>query len=156
VVFGAIECPPFWIEAFHPIRRRLVLIINDGMLTFFLFFRLGDDRSVSVQPAAPPEVEFSGLYTYVVETNTWTKVWDDNSPPGVPIIKSRVGHSMVFHPVSIMFALLTYHMYKQSKRYCPVLVALEGSALWGNTLATALLHDQNWTIPYGLIVQSRA
>jgi len=31
-------------------------------------------------------------------------------------------------------------------------VALEGSALWGNTLATALLHGQNWTIPFGLIV----
>jgi len=26
------------------------------------------------------------------------------------------------------------------KRYCPVLVMQEGSALWGNTLATALLH----------------
>jgi len=34
------------------------------------------------------------------------------------------------------------------------LVALEGSASWGNTLVTALLHDQNWTIPFGLIVQS--
>ena len=33
-----------------------------------------------------------------------------------------------------------------------VLVAQEGSALWGNTLATALLHDLNWTIPFGLIV----
>ena len=43
-------------------------------------------------------------------------------------------------------------MYYQSKRYCPVLVAQEGSALWGNTLATALLHDQNATIPFGLIV----
>ena len=42
--------------------------------------------------------------------------------------------------------------YWQSKRYSPVLVALKGSALWGNTLATALLHDQNWTIPFGLIV----
>jgi len=42
--------------------------------------------------------------------------------------------------------------YYQSKRYCAVLIALEGSALWGNTLATALLHDQNWTIPFGLIV----
>jgi len=38
---------------------------------------------------------------------------------------------------------------RSSIRYCPVLVALEGSALWGNTLATALLHDQNWTIPFG-------
>ena len=36
-------------------------------------------------------------------------------------------------------------------RYCPVLVAQEGSALWGNTLASALLHDQNQTIPFELI-----
>jgi len=43
-------------------------------------------------------------------------------------------------------------MYYQSKKYCPVLVAQEGSAIWGNTLATALLHDQNRTIPFGLIV----
>jgi len=42
--------------------------------------------------------------------------------------------------------------YLQYKRYCPVLVALEGSALWGNTLPTALSHDQNWTVPFGLIV----
>ena len=41
------------------------------------------------------------------------------------------------------------------QRYCPVLNALEGSALWGNTLATAFLHDQNRTIPFGLIVPQR-
>jgi len=40
-----------------------------------------------------------------------------------------------------------------TKRYCPVLVAQEGSALWRNTLATALLQDQNRTIPFGLIVR---
>jgi len=44
-------------------------------------------------------------------------------------------------------------VYYQSKGYCPVLVVQQGSALWGNTLATALLHDQNQTIPLGLIVQ---
>jgi len=44
-------------------------------------------------------------------------------------------------------------MYEQSKRYCPVLVALKGFTLWGGTLATALLHDQHRTIPFGLIVQ---
>jgi len=44
--------------------------------------------------------------------------------------------------------------YSQSKRYCPVLAALEGSALWRDTLTTALLHDHNWTIPFGLPVQS--
>jgi len=43
-------------------------------------------------------------------------------------------------------------MYYRSKRYCPVLVAHEGSALWGNTLTTALLHELNRTIPFGTIV----
>jgi len=47
---------------------------------------------------------------------------------------------------------LTYY---QSKRYCPVLVAQEGSALWGITLTIALLHDQNRTIPFGLFKESR-
>jgi len=36
------------------------------------------------------------------------------------------------------------------KGICPV--ALEGSALRRNTLVTALLHDRNRTIPFGLIV----
>ena len=43
-------------------------------------------------------------------------------------------------------------MYYRPKRYCPVLVAQEGSALWGNTLTTALLHDLNRTIPFGTVV----
>ena len=46
-------------------------------------------------------------------------------------------------------------VYFQSKRYCLVLVALEGSALWGNTLTTALLHDLNRTIPIGTIEPSK-
>ena len=33
--------------------------------------------------------------------------------------------------------------YYLSKRYCPVLVVLGGSALWRNTLATALLQTRN-------------
>jgi len=37
--------------------------------------------------------------------------------------------------------------------YCPVLVTQEGSALWGNTFATALLHDPKRTIPFELMVQ---
>ena len=47
-------------------------------------------------------------------------------------------------------------MYYRPKRYCPDLVAEEGSALWGNTLSTALLHDRNRTIPFGLIVQCKS
>jgi len=37
--------------------------------------------------------------------------------------------------------------YYPSKRHCPVVVALEGSALWGNTLAIALLFT-TWTGQY--------
>ena len=50
---------------------------------------------------------------------------------------------------------LSVSSYYQSKNYCPVLVVLEGSALWENTLATAVFHDQNWTILFGLIVPFR-
>jgi len=47
--------------------------------------------------------------------------------------------------------MITYYC---PKRYwdIPVLDIYEGSALWGNTLTTALLHDQNRTIHFGLIV----
>jgi len=52
--------------------------------------------------------------------------------------------------VLIVFSLSW--VYYRPKRYCPILVTLEGSALWRNTLATVLLHDQNWIIPLGLVV----
>jgi len=48
-------------------------------------------------------------------------------------------------------------LYYQSKRYCPVLVALEDFAFWGNTLATALLlkerecHLFNFTMHEGFL-----
>jgi len=38
--------------------------------------------------------------------------------------------------------------YYQSKRYCLLLFVQEGSALWGDTLATTLLHDQKRTISF--------
>jgi len=47
--------------------------------------------------------------------------------------------------------LRSYRHY-QTKRYCPFVVALEGSVLWGNILFTAFLHGQNRTTPFGLIV----
>ncbi|KAL8596859.1 hypothetical protein ACOMHN_060667 [Nucella lapillus] len=36
---------------------------------------------------------FSGLYSFHVPTNTWTKLMDDCS-----LLRSRIGHSMLFHP----------------------------------------------------------
>lgn len=62
-------------------------------------FRVSDDRNPG-NVVSNPEPVFSGLYSYHIPTNTWNLLWDDTSPGG-PRIKSRVGHSMLFHPVSI-------------------------------------------------------
>ncbi|XP_001607967.2 muskelin [Nasonia vitripennis] len=62
-------------------------------------------------PTASPEENttnsneslFSGLYSYHVPTGTWQKLACDISRPSiqnVPSIRSRVGHSMLFHPGS--------------------------------------------------------
>ena len=52
----------------------------------------------------------------------------------------------------ILFLRSNVVWYYRPKRYGPVLVAQEGSALRANTMTTALWHDQNRTIPFGLIV----
>lgn len=55
-------------------------------------------------PANSTEPVYSGLYSYHVPTSTWTALASDiarPSPPNVPVIRSRVGHSMLFHPVSL-------------------------------------------------------
>lgn len=38
--------------------------------------------------------QFSGLYSYHIPSNTWTKLLDDCDK-----LRSRIGHSMLFHPV---------------------------------------------------------
>ncbi|XP_015762917.1 PREDICTED: muskelin-like [Acropora digitifera] len=43
------------------------------------------------------EPSFSGLFSYHCPTNTWTKLLDD-----CPALPSRNGHSMLFHPVSVL------------------------------------------------------
>lgn len=65
----------------------------------------------------PLEPIFSGLFSYHVPTNTWIKLADDASwanPSSGPSIRSRVGHSMLFHPVSSLF----YKNYL----YCTVII----------------------------------
>lgn len=45
---------------------------------------------------------FSGLYSYHVPTGTWNKLACDIArpcPTNAPIIRSRAGHAMLFHPV---------------------------------------------------------
>lgn len=47
---------------------------------------------------------FSGLYSYHVPTGTWEKLACDTADKcarDIPNYRSRAGHSMLFHPVSI-------------------------------------------------------
>ncbi|XP_053982372.1 muskelin [Hylaeus anthracinus] len=49
------------------------------------------------------ELIFSGLYSYHVPTGTWNRLACDIAKPclpDIPTIKSRAGHSMLFHPGS--------------------------------------------------------
>ncbi|XP_064105784.1 muskelin-like isoform X1 [Macrobrachium nipponense] len=53
-------------------------------------------RSASYTPS---DAIFSGLYSYHVANNTWVKLREDvaGNPIGPQDIKSRIGHSMLFH-----------------------------------------------------------
>lgn len=51
---------------------------------------------------------FSGLYSYHVPTGTWNRLACDIArpcPTNAPTIRSRAGHSMLFHPVCIYILL---------------------------------------------------
>jgi len=69
---------------------------------------MADDRPGCVGLVGSSEPIFSGLYSYHVPTNTWQILGDDvdgPTTPGVAGLISRVGHTMLFHPVSL-FVLL--------------------------------------------------
>ena len=63
---------------------------------------------------------FSGLYSYHVPTQKWCKLASDISrpnPPNVLSIKSRVGHSMLFHPVSYCIVFILYISFSKKPNY---------------------------------------
>ena len=62
-----------------------------------------------------PEPEFSGLYSYHISTNTWCCLRTDANNPRASHaeIRSRIGHSMLFHAVS-------WHLQKENLHYCIV------------------------------------
>jgi hypothetical protein len=81
----------------------IVMRSCDGGATSHNVCRMADDRPGCMGLIGSTEPTFSGLYSYHVPTNTWQKLCDDCSrpgSPGAPTIRSRVGHSMLFHPVS--------------------------------------------------------
>ena len=57
--------------------------------------------SGSSPSSASSELSYSGLYSYHISTNSWTLLGSDvaSPKPTTCTIRSRVGHSMLFHPV---------------------------------------------------------
>lgn len=52
-------------------------------------------------PGSLPEAVYSGLYAYDIGQDQWRLLRDDSSPlSGTPIIKARIGHSMIFNPTT--------------------------------------------------------
>lgn len=61
---------------------------------------LGVANSSGVAGAFLSEPQFSGLYAYHIPTSTWRLLRDDPVGSLGPIeMRSRIGHSMLFHPV---------------------------------------------------------
>ncbi|XP_021957307.1 muskelin isoform X2 [Folsomia candida] len=60
----------------------------------------GGGNNPSSLSSANSELLYSGMYAYHIPTNTWSLLRCDVSTPkpGVQSIRSRVGHSMLFHP----------------------------------------------------------
>jgi hypothetical protein len=67
----------------------------------------GAPVAISGNSAGSNDTIFSGLYAFHIPTSTWSMLCDDSAVPvslaasGVmsPVVRSRVGHSMLFHPV---------------------------------------------------------
>ncbi|XP_049964033.1 muskelin isoform X1 [Schistocerca serialis cubense] len=81
------------------VERRTIYVFGGRVLTPQC--SMVDERPGFIGLVGPVEPIFSGLFSYHVPTNTWKKLCDDSCwPEGAPCtaIRSRVGHSMLFHP----------------------------------------------------------
>ncbi len=78
--------------------KVLILIQLFIIIKILIFLSISDDNR---SPNCPEQPLFSGLYNYNVYNNTWRKLREDsptvNSNSGQYEIKSRIGHSMLFH-----------------------------------------------------------
>ncbi|KAG7169261.1 Muskelin-like [Homarus americanus] len=89
------------------VEKRIIYVFGGRVLTPSRWEGLGLDELRS-SPYTPSEAIFSGLYAYHVSTNTWTKLREDCSgnSSGPQDIKSRIGHSMLFHSGSRQLFIL--------------------------------------------------
>lgn len=84
-------------------------------------YRVSEERPGCLGLVGSTEPIFSGLFSYHVSTNTWTPIASDAQPHLVtePALRSRVGHSMLFHPVrSPLYLYLLVHATNEENRPC--------------------------------------
>ncbi|KAA0196746.1 hypothetical protein HAZT_HAZT003876 [Hyalella azteca] len=91
-------------------EKRVIYVFGGRVLTQSRWegVSLENERSVSSNGGfSPAELQFSGLYRYDVATNTWTCLReDDPAPARSSSLRSRVGHSMLFHPITRQLFIL--------------------------------------------------
>ena len=114
-LYSFIVCCSVWVWSsevlwFVPVLYSFLShwVITSGNIQSPIACRMADDRPGCVGLVGSSEPIFSGLYSYHVPTNTWKKLCDDvdgPSTPGVAGLISRVGHTMLFHPVSLFILL---------------------------------------------------
>ncbi|KAK2582051.1 hypothetical protein KPH14_002756 [Odynerus spinipes] len=76
------------------IEKRIIYVFGGRVLVS------SSNSENHAMPTNSTEPIFSGLYSYHVPTGTWTRLACDiarQSPPNIPTIRSRAGHSMLFH-----------------------------------------------------------
>ncbi|XP_046813351.1 muskelin isoform X2 [Vespa crabro] len=76
------------------IEKRIIYVFGGRVLVS------SSNSENHAMPANSTEPIFSGLYSYHVPTGTWSRLACDiarQCPPNVPTIRSRAGHSMLFH-----------------------------------------------------------
>ncbi|CAG9114454.1 unnamed protein product [Plutella xylostella] len=54
--------------------------------------------------------QYSGLYAYYIDTDTWELLLDEQDSRGS--LRPRVGHSMLFHPVRVPYCPQYWGLYK--------------------------------------------
>ena len=81
----------WWMRWSLPIRNCLrSMLVSSAFICPIYLCSTDGERSL--------EAVFSGLFSYHIPTNTWTRLRADGSE-----LKSRIGHSMLFHPVSTLY-----------------------------------------------------
>lgn len=93
---GSIECRNF---KYSISEHASVEFRNLNTVSFLIISNsVGSDRS--------GEPSFSGLYAYHIPTNTWSCIMEDS-----PTLKSRIGHSMLFHSVSLFLNIESFYLH---------------------------------------------